>query len=74
MRSRKHCLAVHVATLEEIRQNDYNLNIPRYVDAFEEEDPIDINACTAKLKELDKQIEETDAIVADFFRQLGLEV
>lgn len=64
----------HVAALQEIRDNDYNLNIPRYVDTFEEEEQIDINACTAKLKELDKQIEETDAIVADFFRQLGLEV
>lgn len=64
----------HVATLEEIRQNDYNLNIPRYVDTFEAEAPIDINACTAKLKELDKQITETDTIVADFFQQLGLEV
>lgn len=64
----------HVATMEEIRRNDYNLNIPRYVDSFEEEVPIDINACTSKLKELDKQIEETDAVVADYFRQLGLEV
>ena len=30
----------HVATLEEIRENDYNLNIPRYVDTFEVEEPV----------------------------------
>ena len=33
----------HLASIEEIRQNDYNLNIPRYVDTSEEEKEIDIN-------------------------------
>lgn len=32
----------HLATFEEIKENDYNLNIPRYVDTFEEEEPIDM--------------------------------
>jgi type I restriction enzyme M protein len=47
----------HVATMDEIRENDYNLNIPRYVDTFEEEEPID----TAKLLESMKTLsnEET---------------
>lgn len=64
----------HVATLDEIRQNDFNLNIPRYVDIFEEEEQIDINAKTAQLKELDAKIAENDKIVADFFKALGLEI
>ncbi len=32
----------HLATFDEIKENDYNLNIPRYVDTFEEEEPIDM--------------------------------
>ena len=64
----------HVTTLDEIRQNDFNLNIPRYVDTFEEEEQIDISAKTAQLKELDAKIAENDKIVSDFFKELGLEI
>ena len=42
----------HCATLKEIEENDYNLNIPRYVDTFEEEEEIDIKAVMAEIKEL----------------------
>ncbi|MCK7539776.1 MAG: SAM-dependent methyltransferase [Marinilabiliales bacterium] len=35
----------YVASLDEVRENDYNLNIPRYVDTFEEEEPVDIACC-----------------------------
>ena len=38
-----------MATLEEIQENDYNLNIPRYVDTFEEEEPVDIEATKEKI-------------------------
>ena len=34
-----------MATLDEIKENDYNLNIPRYVDTFEEEALVDIDEC-----------------------------
>ena len=40
----------HLATLQEVADNDYNLNIPRYVDTFEEEEPIDIKAVMAEIK------------------------
>ena len=43
----------HLATLQEVAENDYNLNIPRYVDTFEEEEPIDIKAVMAEIKELE---------------------
>lgn len=51
----------HVATLAEIKENDYNLNIPRYVDTFEEEPPIDIVAVTNEIADIDQQIEELEA-------------
>lgn len=63
-----------MATIEEIRENGYNCNIPRYVDTFEAEEEIDINAETAKLKDLDAKAKEVEAQVEEFFRQLGLEV
>ena len=40
----------HVATFEEIVENDYNLNIPRYVDTFEEEPPVDLVALNNEIK------------------------
>ena len=60
------------ATLAEIATNDYNLNIPRYVDTFEAEDSIDINAIANAIKALDTQIDTTDKIIADFCKQLNI--
>jgi type I restriction enzyme M protein len=60
------------ATLEEIAKNDYNLNIPRYVDTFEAEDSIDIEAIANKIKALDKSMEETDRTIAKFCKELGI--
>ncbi|WNH10551.1 type I restriction-modification system subunit M [Thalassobellus suaedae] len=61
------------ATLKEIADNDYNLNIPRYVDTFEEEEPIDILEVAKELKTLDIDIAKTDATIADFCKQLNIE-
>ena len=44
----------HVADLAEIEENEFNLNIPRYVDTFEPEEPIDVNAALAELEEAEK--------------------
>jgi type I restriction enzyme M protein len=60
------------ATLEEIAQNDYNLNIPRYVDTFEAEEQIDIEAIAAEIKALDSSMQETDAAIAAYCRELGI--
>lgn len=62
----------HIATLQEIKDNDFNLNIPRYVDTFEEEQQIDINAVANELVELDKQIAQNDKTIADFCKQLNI--
>lgn len=47
----------HVATYEEIEENDFNLNIPRYVDTFEEAEPIDVVALKDEMKQTDQEIE-----------------
>ena len=63
----------HLAPLSEIGTNDYNLNIPRYVDTFEEEDAIDLKAITTELRELASQSKTTDATIAEFCNELGIE-
>ena len=63
----------HVATLDEIKANDYNLNIPRYVDTFEEEEEIDIKAVQQDLKRIDKDIAEVDNELNVYLKELGLD-
>jgi len=60
------------ASLKEIADNDYNLNIPRYVDTFEAQDSIDINILAGELVTLDKQMAETNKTIADFCKQLNI--
>lgn len=62
----------YVATMEEIKENDYNLNIPRYVDTFEEEEEIDIIEVQKNIKELDKEIEELQKSLEADLKELGL--
>lgn len=61
------------ASLEEIAQNDYNLNIPRYVDTFEAEDAIDIAGIAAAIQKLDRDMLETDRSIAAFCAELGID-
>lgn len=64
----------HVATLQEIaEENDYNLNIPRYVDTFEEEEPIDLDAVVAEIRQIDEEMKETDKTIRRFCKELGIE-
>ncbi|MEQ8554383.1 MAG: type I restriction-modification system subunit M [Cyclobacteriaceae bacterium] len=60
----------YVASMEEVKENDYNLNIPRYVDTFEEEEPVDLEAVSKELKELETEITDTDKKISDFCQQL----
>jgi type I restriction enzyme M protein len=62
-----------VAPLQEVRENEYNLNIPRYVDTFEEEAPVDLRAVSDELAQLNSQMQHTDAEIADFCRELGID-
>lgn len=62
----------HVASLKEIAENDFNLNIPRYVDTFEEEEQIDLDAVASQIQQLDQDMEAIDQQIADFCRQLNI--
>ena len=63
----------HLATLEEIRENDYNLNIPRYVDTFEEEEPIDLDEVVKELREIDNKVRAIDEEIKKYCDELGIE-
>ncbi|GEQ32634.1 type I restriction-modification system DNA-methyltransferase subunit M [Marinilactibacillus psychrotolerans] len=60
----------HVATYDEIVENDFNLNIPRYVDTFEEEEPISLAEVAQDMKEVQKQIAESNAALAQMVQEL----
>jgi type I restriction enzyme M protein len=60
------------APLSEVAENEYNLNIPRYVDTFVEEKPVDLDAVTAELQALEAKMAKTDAEIAGFCKELGI--
>jgi type I restriction enzyme M protein len=60
------------ATLEELKENDFNLNIPRYVDTFEEKEDIDIPAVQEEIEELEAELAETQAKMRKYLEELGL--
>jgi type I restriction enzyme M protein len=62
----------HLAMMQEIAENEYNLNIPRYVDTFEEEEIVDIKAVANNLKELNEKEIGFQAKIAGFCDELGI--
>ena len=62
----------HKATLEEIEENDFNLNIPRYVDTFEEEEPIDLDEVVDELEKIEAEMEKVDAEIKKYCDELGI--
>ena len=63
---------VHVASLEEIKENNYNLNIPRYVDTFVEEELPDLEEVQNNIARLKDEIAEAEAQMARYLEELGL--
>lgn len=61
----------YVAKQEELEENDYNLNIPRYVDTFEEEEPVDIKATQKEIARLKKEMTKVEKQMADYLTELG---
>lgn len=59
------------ATLKEIQDNDYNLNIPRYVDTFEEEEPVDIKQTQEEINTLKAQLSEVETKMENYLKELG---
>lgn len=62
----------YLATLEEVKENDYNLNIPRYVDTFEEEEEIDIKATQKEIFQLEKELVKVRGEMDNYLTELGL--
>lgn len=61
----------YLATFQEVQDNDYNLNIPRYVDTFEEEAEIDLVAVRAEREQLKTQLAELEIQMAKYLEELG---
>jgi type I restriction enzyme M protein len=60
----------YVATFEEIKENDFNLNIPRYVDTFEPEPPVDMKAVANEIKDLEKELAEVQDEMKSYLEKL----
>ena len=63
----------HRATLAEITENDFNLNIPRYVDTFVAEPEVDLTAVSAEVRDIEGNMAAIDKTIRDFCAELGLE-
>lgn len=62
----------HRATIDEIRENDFNLNIPRYVDTFEEEVEIDLTEVSTKIKKIDQDMVAIDTKITEYCKELNI--
>jgi len=62
----------HVASLSEIKDNDYNLNIPRYVDTFEEEEAVDIEATKVEISRLEAELKSVQNKMSEYLAEVGL--
>ena len=60
----------HKATLKEIEENDFNLNIPRYVDTFEEETPVDIRAVQAEIANIDSELKNVEEQMKKYLEEI----
>lgn len=59
------------ATVDELKENDYNLNIPRYVDTFEEEEPVDIKATQKEIEKLEDELAGVRKELNKYLKELG---
>lgn len=62
----------HVASFEEITSNDFNLNVPRYVDTFEEEEEIDVAAVEREIERLEAELAEVRVRMKQYLKELGV--
>lgn len=60
------------ATIKDIQDNEYNLNIPRYIDTFEEEAEVDIKVIHTEIVDLKKQLAETELQMESYLKSLNL--
>ena len=61
----------YVADFDEIKENDFNLNIPRYVDTFDEEEEIDIRTVQEEIDSLDAELAQVQEQMHGYLKELG---
>lgn len=61
----------YVATPADLKENEYNLNIPRYVDTFEKEEEVDIPAVQKEIEKLEKELTSVRAEMDEYLKELG---
>ncbi len=61
----------YVSTIDEIKENEFNLNIPRYVDTFEEEEEIDIAEVQKEIESLETELAEVKGKMNEYLKELG---
>jgi type I restriction enzyme M protein len=64
----KYC---RVADMEEIERNDFNLNVPRYIDTTKEEEPVDVEEVLTELEQLEKERDEIELEMMGYLKELG---
>ncbi len=62
----------YLADLDEIAENDYNLNIPRYVDTFEEEERVDLTAVQVQIAQIERELAQVEQTMTAYLQELGL--
>ncbi|MBA3062523.1 MAG: N-6 DNA methylase, partial [Atribacteria sp.] len=63
----------YVASIGEVKENEYNLNIPRYVDTFEEEKPVYIDEVQKNIKDIKTELAKVESKMQEYIKELGLE-
>lgn len=61
-----------LASPDKLAENDFNLNIPRYVDTFEEEDEIDVAAVQQEIEQLENELVAVRAKMREYLKELGV--
>ena len=61
-----------MASFDEIKENDFNLNIPRYMDTFEEEEIVDIAEVQRNITSIKVELDQVQAQMKKYLEELGL--
>jgi len=61
-----------VVSLREIEENDFNLNIPRYIDTFEEEVDVDLEQVSQEIQSIEQELSETNQTIESFCKELNI--
>ena len=61
-----------MSIIDDIKKNEYNLNIPRYVDTFKEEKPVDIDEVQKNIEDIKNELAQVESKMQEYLKELGL--